>query len=182
MEKVKSKPGLLKYFNGAPAEIRWYFEFLPKLVEGFPLEIALAYVFSRVELAHNMTLYCGITKLHKADTGLASRAVQGHHMTRTEFRKKYEIVYGKAIPDSTALLLTQAEAVRDRVLHGKRASDDQIRNAVAHVLEYADQLNGYTQTQSGPRPFGDLRGFRGAAQSLEKGTSRWVLRGMGFEM
>jgi len=144
--------------------------------------IALAYVFSKLELAHNMALYCGITKLHRADSGLARRAVQGHHMTRKDFREKYTVIYDKAMPESTSGLLLQAEAVRDRVLHGKKATNDQMRNAIAHVLAYACELNDLTQAQGGPKPFGDLRGFKGPSQSLEKSTTRWMLRGMGFDV
>jgi hypothetical protein len=65
-------------------------------------------------------------------------------------------------------------------MHGKSASDDQVRNAVAHILAYATAMNECTAEYDGPKPFGDLRGFKGAAQSLEKGTTRWVLMGMGF--
>ena len=90
MDKVKSKPGLLNFFHKSPAEIQKYFEHLPNLIEQFPLDVVLTYVFARVELAHNMALYCGIAKLHRADTGLARHAVQAHHMTRKEFRSKYK--------------------------------------------------------------------------------------------
>ncbi len=180
MEKIKSKPGLLNFYRSSPVEVQQYFFHLPKLIEQFPLDVVLSYIFARVELAHNMALYCGIVKLHKANAELTYRAVQAHHMTRKEFRSQYQIVYGKSIPDATCLLLTHAEAVRDRVMHGKVAPDDQIRNAAAHVLAYAAAINEFTATNDGPKPFGDLRGFKGAAQSLEKGTTHWVLKGMGF--
>ena len=182
MEKVNSKPGLLKFFKQSPAVVQDYFEHLPSLIETFPLDVALAYAFARVELAHNMALYCGIAKLHQVDRDLVHRAVQAHHMTRAEFRAKYEVVYGKALPPATCALLTQAEGVRDLVMHGKSSSDDHKRNAIAHVLAYAARLNETTLSCDGPRPFGDLRGFKGAGQALEKKTSRWVLKGMGFNM
>jgi hypothetical protein len=65
-------------------------------------------------------------------------------------------------------------------MHGKGASDDDKRNAIAHVLEYAQELNDLTERLGGPRPFGDLRGFKGAGQALDKATTHWVLKGMGF--
>lgn len=182
MDKIKSKPGLLNCFKAQPAEIQWYFEHVPKLVSEFPLDVAIAYVFGQVELAHNMALYCGVAKLHRADTELARRAINAHHMTRAEFRAKYEVIYGKPIPDATAKLLVYAEAVRDRVMHGKEAFDDDKRNAIARVLKYAGELNDLTTTLGGPRPFGNLRGFKGKGQSLDKPTSRWLLKGMGFNL
>jgi hypothetical protein len=101
-------------------------------------------------------------------------------MTREGFRSRYADVYGQAIPDSTARLLLQAEAVRDRIMHGKLANDDDKRNAIAHGLKYADELNDFTAARRGPKPFGDLRGFKGARQSLDVATTRWLLKGIGF--
>jgi hypothetical protein len=182
VDKVKSKPALLNFYKLSPAEVRNYFEHLPTLVEQFPLDVALAYVFFRVELAQNMALYCGLAKIHRADSDLAYRAVQTHHMTRDGFRSKFSTVYGAPVPEKIASLMTQAEGVRDLVMHGKGASDDQKRNAIAHVLAYAAEFNQLTVACGGPKPFGDLRGFKGSGQSLEKKTTRWVLKGMGFTM
>jgi hypothetical protein len=180
MSAIKSKPGLLNRFNSAPKEVRDYFTHLPKLVEGFPLDVVLSYVFAQVELAQNMALYCGIVKLHKADGQLARSAIDAHHMTRKEFRERFAVVFGSPIPDAVANSLGKAESVRDRVMHGKYTIDLDKRNAVAHVIEYAEQLNAHVHGIAGFRPFGDLRGFKGAAKSLDKSTTRWVLKGMGF--
>lgn len=180
MEKVKSKPGLIKEYQSSAPDIQKYFEHLRRLIENFPIDVALTYAFARVEWAHTRVLYCGIAKLHRAQADLTYRAVREHYMSRKEFRSKYKTVYGKPIPDSTCLLLTKAEAVRDRAIHGKNPSDDEIRNAIAHILRYAKAMNECTVSNGGPAPFGDLRGFKGAAQALEKETTRWVLKGMGF--
>lgn len=183
MDQIRSKPGLSKFYAKAPAEIQGYFWELPRLLEhGFSLDLLLAYMFSRVEFAHVRSLYCGAVKLHKVDSGLARRAVQQTHMTRDGFREKYAVIYGQEIPASTAKLITIAEAVRDSILHGKSANDDQKRNAIAHVIEYAKEFNQEMPKLGGPPPFGDLRGFKGAAQGLSKETSRWVLKGMGFQL
>lgn len=181
MEKIKSKPGLLNFYWGSPAEIKDYFSELEGLLEGgFSLDVVLAYVFARVERAHVNSLYCGIVKFHQVDSGLARRAVRQFHLTRDGFREKFSTIYGRPIPDETVKLLVVAEGVRDSVLHGKGGTPEQKRNAVAHVIKYACLLNEYCASLNGPRPFGKLKGFKGAAQCLSKGTSRWVLLGMGF--
>lgn len=156
MTTVKSKRGLLNRFNTAPHEVRDYFAYLPKLVDAFPLDVALSYVFSQVELAQNMTLYCGIVKIHKANGQLARSAIDAHHMTRKEFREKFAVVFGKPVPDLVANALGKAESVRDRVMHGKNANDADKRNAVAHVIEYAERLNDHVHGIAGFRPFGNL--------------------------
>lgn len=180
MKKIKSKPGLTNYFNSLPEEVRVFFRFLPRLIEGFPLDVALAYVFAEVELAHRSALYCGIVKLHRGHSDLAYKAVQKHDLTRAQFRQMYAAIYGKSLPKEVTDLLTVAEAARDHVMHGKTATDDQKRNAIAHALAYAVPLNEQTVSAGGPRPFGDLRGFKGAAHGLDKNTTRWMLLGMGF--
>src|SRR5574341_688902 len=123
MQKIKSKPGLLNYFESSPKDVQAYFEHLPRLVTDFPLDVALAYVFSLVELAHNMALYCGAVKLHRCDADLSRRAIKSYHITRPQFREKYHAIYGKPIPETTVALLLVGEAVRDNVMHGKGATD-----------------------------------------------------------
>ena len=177
---VKSKPGLKNRYNAAPKEVRDYFPHLVGLLDAFPLDVALAYVFSRVELAQNMTLYCGIVKRHKGNAALARKAVDAHHMTRKDFVQKYEAIFGKVLSSGAAASLQAAEAIRDKVMHGKKTSDKEVRQAIANVLDYAQQLNSDVSSLAGFKPFGDLRGFKGAAQSLDHSTTRWVLKGMGF--
>lgn len=49
------------------------------------------------------------------------------------------------------------------------------------ILDYATGFNDFVYGIAGLRPFGQLKGFKGRAASLEKSTSRWVLRGVGFD-
>jgi hypothetical protein len=181
MEVIRSKPGLRNYYRNCPDQIRGYFSELEGLLESsFSLDVALAYAFAKVEQAHINCLYCGITKLHQADKELTWVALYKFHMTREGFREKYSVIYGKPIPKSTIELLVFGEDVRDKVLHGKGGTPEEKRNAIAHVLEYARLLNDHCSGLNGPCPFGDLRGFKGRGTALKKGTTRWVLKGMGF--
>jgi len=180
MQKIKSKPGLPNFFKTCPAPVRSYFAHLPQLVEQFPLDVPLAYVFSQLEAAQVMALYCGVTKLHSAEKHIAWKAINAHHLTRGEFRAKFEAIYGKPIPETVIRLATVAEAVRDQVMQGKNATDDNKRNAIAHALQSAIEINGLCVALGGPRPVGDLRGYKGAGKPLPKSTSRWVLRDIGF--
>lgn len=82
MPTVKSIRGLLNLVAELPEEIRRYFEHLPGLVNQFPLDVALAYTFSRLELAHNMALYCGAVRIHKCHAEIAYMAIQAHQKGR----------------------------------------------------------------------------------------------------
>ena len=177
---IKSLKGLLKKYDTASGGVRGYFPHFKKLSEDLPYDVVLAYVFSQVELAQNMTLYCGIVKLHRADAVVARKVVDAHHMTRPEFRDKVKVVYGAAIPAEITLKLDKAEKIRDKMMHGKACTDAEKRNALGYVLEYADDVNAHLEKEAGIQPFGDLRGFKGRAQSLDKSTTRWILKGMGF--
>jgi hypothetical protein len=134
---VKSKRSLLKCFTESPAEIQVYFEHVPKLITDFPLDVCLSYVFAQLERAQNAILCCGVVKLHRADAILARTAIDVHHMTRPDFKAKFETVFAKPIPSATSDLLGEAEDARDRVMHGKQTTDKDKRNAVASVLDYA---------------------------------------------
>lgn len=172
---------LKQKFDDAPAQVREYFSNLPGILD-FPLDVALAYVFSRVELAHNMALYCGVVKIHKANKEIANPAIDASHMTREGFLEMFKTVFNQDLPTATSNLLENAEKVRDRVMHGKRTSDHEKREAIVKVIQYAAKFNETVYAAARFRPFGNLRGFHGRGESLPKATTRWVLKGMGFPL
>lgn len=179
---IKSKKGLLRLLKKSSPEIQQYFEHLPRLLDGFPLHVALSYAFARLELGQNMALYCGVVKVHRAHAEVARAAVGTQHMTREGFVSLYRAVFDRDLPKVAASALKTAELTRDAVMHGKDAADDRIRNAIARVIEYADAVNNELQRDFGIRPFGNLKGFAGRAKKLDQRTSRFMLKGMGFNL
>ena len=132
-KQIKSKRGLLNAYNRCSPEVRDYFEHIPTLIDDFPLDVCLAYVFSRFELGQNMALYCGVVKLYRANAELARNAIGTHYMTREGFAKIYRTVFGVNLPAQARVYLKTAENTRDTVMHGKVASEDRMRNAIARV-------------------------------------------------
>ena len=182
MTTPKTWKGVIKHLSTMPQEVQDYFEHFPRLAKEFPWEVSLSYLFGRVELAHNMVIYCGAVKLHGADSALARTAIENHHMTRDGFKKLFETIHGKQIPHAISKKIEESESVRDKVMHGKSATQNEQRQAIADVLDYARDFNEFVYNLSGLRPFDDLRGFKGRKQSLDKATSRWLLKGMGFNL
>jgi hypothetical protein len=182
MTTIDNRHQLIQKFEDAPAQVRKHFSSLPYLLEDFPLDVALAYIFYRVEWAHNMALYCGVTKIHKAEREIASSAINANHVTREGFLEKFKIVFGRDLPTTTRNLLKNAEKVRDRVMHGKQASDPEKREAIVKIIQYAAEFNETVYAAAKFRPFGNLRGFRGRGKSLPKDMTRWILKGMGFPL
>ena len=178
--QIKTKAGLKKAYERCPQEVRDYFEHVPKLLDEFPMDVCLAYVFSCLELGQNMTLYCGVVKIYKVNSELARNAVERQHMSRKKFIELYKTIFGLDLPDIARKNSEEMEKTRDKIMHGKTVSDDQIRNAIACVLNYAEEVNNQLHENYQLKPFGELRGFAGRSEKLDKSTSRFVLLGMGF--
>ena len=115
--------GVLKVYNKSAEDVRIYFEHFPKLAKDFPWDVSISYMFGRVELAHNMAIYCGVVKLHRVDSTLARTAVDNHEMTRADFRDLYKTVFGKVLNKAAADKIREAEKIRDRIMHGKTVSE-----------------------------------------------------------
>ena len=176
----KSRPGVRNRFLEAPEEIQWYFEPAAELIDGYPWEVPLAYLFARLERAHIMTLYCGVVKLHRVDSELAAGAVDRFENRQQDFRALFENVLGRKFPRSLINKLKDAQTVRNRVLHGKSVEESGFRKAVIAIIEYAEEFNQTCFDLGGFRPVGRLQGFKGAGVSMDKATSRWVLKGIGL--
>lgn len=182
MGTPKSWKAVLKRFQQAAPEIQRYFPSLPGLLPGFPWDVCLTYMYARVELAHNMALYCGAVRLHRADSEVTRRVIDRQHMTRDCFKQLFTTVFGKPIPKAVYEKLELAQRIRDRIVHGRSATPEQMRSAAVSLVAYAEQLNEFVHNVAGFRPFDDYRGFKGRGQSLDKSTTRWLLKGMGFSV
>jgi hypothetical protein len=173
---------VLKRFEQSTPSVKWYLDQMPSLIKGFPWEVSLAWVFLRVEQAHHRALYCGVVKRHRADCEIAERAINGHHMTRQGFNELFANVFGCELSEVTSKKIAKAELVRDRVIHGKDVKDAAMRNALVDVIEYAELLNAEVKGHVCVEPFGRLTGFKGRGKPLDKSTSRWLLKGIGFTL
>ena len=171
---------LKQHFDDAPEQVREYFSDLPGLLEKFPLDVALAYVHFRVDLAHNMALYCGVVKIHNASKEVAGAAIEANHMTRESYLEIFKTVFNRDLPTEVYKHLENAEGVRDRVIHGKRTLEQTKCEAIIELIQYAEKFNEIVYTAAKFRPFGNLQGLLGQGQSLSKATTRLVLKGMDF--
>ena len=179
--QVKSKLSLKRAYNERSQDVQNYFKHIPKLLDEFPMDVCLAYVFSRLELGQNMALYCGAVKIHRVNSELARNAVEKQHMDRDIFVKLYKTIFSLDLPKAAREDLKEAAKIRNMIMHGKMATDDQIRNAIARVFKYAEDVNKQLHEKHQLKPFvDDLRGFAGRLKKLDRSTSRFVLMGMGF--
>ena len=172
--------GVVNRFKQAPKEVQKYFEYLPLLASQFPGQVILPYLFSRVELAHNMTIYCGVVKLHHAQKDITWNVIDRQVIYRSDFRELFENVFSKPVDKTASNELEVAEKIRDRVIHGHSVTEKEMRKAAVGVLNYAERFNDFVFGLGSFRPFGNLRGFKGRGKPLDRTTTRWLLKGMGF--
>ena len=179
--KIYTLKGLHKFFDRCSDEVRSHFEHLPHLVDQFPYAVGLAYMFHRLELGQNMALYCGVVKLHRANSTVAKSALNSHHMTRAGFADLYRTIFDIELPREAKKELRTAENIRDTIMHGGKTSSDRTRNAIARVLEFAEAVNKQLNKECSLEPFaGYWRGFAGRSKKLDPRTTRFMLKGMGF--
>jgi hypothetical protein len=173
--------GVVNRYNQSPAEVQAYFESLPSLIESYQWEVSLGFLFIRVEKALNTMLYCGARKVRRANAEVARKFVDAHHMTRKEFRRLFANVFGRDVPSEITAILAEAEKVRDKVIHGKMVSDADFRKATVRVIEYAEAMNELVHEIAAFKPFTiDLRGFVGRGEALDRSTTMWLMKGLGF--
>lgn len=181
MATIPSYKALLRHYEAKSEQVRNHFECLPKLInDGLPYEIAIAYCFLKIEQAQNRALYGGVVKVHRCNAEFARRLMNVQHLTRDGFRALFKNVFGKPLKDATVSMILDAEKIRDKVIHGKDVSENELRQAIADVLAYAEELNNEVHARGEFKPLGDMRGFKGRAEALDKRTSKWLMRGLGF--
>jgi hypothetical protein len=169
-------------FDACPEEIRAYFSDLPRLLDAFSLDISISYLFTQIERGHNATLCSGAVKIHKANRTVAKAAVGAQHMTREGFQEQFQTVFGRSIPDEVKQELEAAAMVRDRIVNGQPTSEKEKREAIGHILDYVQAFNQFVNGVAKFRPFADQKGSDGCEESLNKSTTRWMLKGMGFSL
>ncbi|MPQ75777.1 hypothetical protein [Hydrogenovibrio sp. JE_KL2] len=128
----------------------------------------------------NRILYGGVVKIHRGSREIAQRIVNKHHVTRDGFLILYKNIFGKPLDTEILERIKTAEKIRDKVIHGKNVSDSEIREAIVDVLEYSQLLNNGVKSDAGFYPFGDMRGFKGRSSPLDRRTTKWVMKGLGF--
>lgn len=175
-----SYKGVIKHYEGCPDTISAYFNNFRRLVEEFQYEVAVAYCFLKLEQGYNRTLYGGSRKMRQVHTDIATSILDKQHLTREGFLDLYKNVYGKALPDQVVQKIKFSEKIRDRIIHGKKVEDKDAKKCLVDILDFSKELEAEVRSIASFSPFGDMRGLTGQSKSLDKSTSRWVMKGLGF--
>lgn len=180
LKMAKNYKQVIQRYREAPERVRNFFPHFVELVEHYDWEIPVSYAHSRLEQAKRMTIYCGIVKLHWCESKLTRKLIDEDHMSRGRFRKLFKDVLGKPIPSHLIKKLEGAELIRDKISHGRSWTVAEARVGLVELIDFATEFNEFVNGQTGFQPFGGLRGFKGRGESLNKQSTRWILRGMGI--
>ena len=180
MTSPGSYRSVLRVYNGCSDPIRNFYCNFEGLLNDYEYEVSVAYVFLKLEQAYNRCLYGGVRKLHKVNAEIASTIMQKQHLTREGFLRLFENVFSQPLNSDVVKKIKFAEKVRDKIIHGKSVQDADKRKCLTDVLQYSREIEREVENIGGFNPFGDMRGVTGRAKPLEKSTSRWVMKGLGF--
>lgn len=180
----KQRRGLLKTYDAICSSAQKFFFDLPHLIQSdFKLTIAVSYAFFRIEEGQRMVLYLGATKLHRTNSKLTWTAIDSYDLKRAEFKKMFRSIYGFDISKDADKYLIAAQETRDSLMHGKKPVLGKQVEAIAYAMGYVQEMNQLIASKKRFMPFdGDLRGVSGRRRAFDMSTSRWILKGMGFEL
>lgn len=172
---------LLKRFCEFDDDVIAYFDPCKKLLEEkYFLDVIIAFMFSRLEVAHRETLCFGAMKHHDVDRDSARNALEKIDLSRPDFRNLFKHVYGYKIPHDLIQKIQSAEVTRDKILHGKIPEAGDKSKAILNTIDYFDQLNSLIYEKSGVWLAGSRHGMFGRKRSHNRATSKWILMGLGF--
>ena len=188
MDVPRSKIQLRAKFQSCPDNVQDYFDYFPKLAEDFPAayDVAIAYLFLRVETAHNMILYYGLVKLHRVPSDMAYKQLGKEYITRDNFKIYFENIFSKKLDVDLMGLIKSAEKTRDQIVHGKASiksmPDQKKREAINFIFEYAKKFNAFASKNGIYEPFNHYQGAHGGPGQLRQGkhTGSLIIKGALF--
>lgn len=178
----KSYKGLRIAFENLDDDVKGYLVKLgPLLNDGKNYEIALAYCFMKLEEGHHRALKCGLVRLHDCASEKVDSELEKQHFTAEKYASVFKNVFSSAIPSSAADSLSKAQAIRNKLIHGKKTTDPSRRDAMYYALQYMNDLGEFVRSKTEKNPYGDLRGLAGKKKLLPPKSTIWMLKGFGLD-
>jgi len=173
---------VLRKFKESNADIKWYFQELPKLInKSFPYELCIAYLFMQLEMARMMTLYCCIKRKYRTDPEVTWRILDANEINWRNFEDYFYNIFNLNYDPSLFSCLSKAINARNKIMHGGSLSEEEKRNSICDVLEFSELYNDFIFRNAGFKPISKLTGVFGAQKYILDGeVTRLVMKGLGF--
>jgi hypothetical protein len=177
----KSYKGLKDVYESMDQETKVYLSKLePLLSDGKNYEIALAYCFMKLEEGHHRALKCGLVRIHECDSKKVDSELEKQHFTSDKYALVFKNVFSDSIPAQAKDYLSEAQKIRNKIIHGKSTTDPKRREAIYYSLEYMKILGAFVKEKTQKNPYGDLRGLKGKKTLLPAKSTVWMLKGFGL--
>ena len=103
------------------------------------------------------------------------------------YSKFFKIIYNKDFDNNLHKKLFKAKKIRNKIMHGGTASDEEMRQAIVVIIEYAEKFNEFMKSifihdKTPFTPFGRLSNVFGRIKTHQEKTTGWILKGMGFNI
>ena len=152
----------------------------PLLSDGTNYEIALAYCFMKLEEGHHRALKCGLVRLHECNSEKVDTELQKQHFTQAKYESVFKNFFSAKLPADAVKFLSNAQDIRNGVIHGKTTTDPERRNAIYYALQYMNTLGSFVLGKTGKNPYGNLQGLAGKKKLLPAKSTIWMLKGFGL--
>ncbi|MFN4039717.1 MAG: hypothetical protein ACK4IB_10300 [Erythrobacter sp.] len=183
MPKKSFKSQALASFSKLDEKAQLYFDVLPELINNVTRpEPALAYSFQKIEMAQRNALYVLLMREYRTNGDLAQHAVNKIDITRSNFPQLYKSISGKNLNKELREIIKPAEAIRDRITHGRKCQSSDVFKAIKLCLDYAYSMNEEFSKSVGFKPFGPQTGATGmkGKPQHDKKVTKAILQGLGF--
>lgn len=165
-------------YSSLPEEVQNHFYKLEELLQNNHLEIALAYVFMLLEQGRYRTIKCILVRRLRCPSQLVDDMYRAHEFQRRTFAKTVNDTIGVDLKSAPFNILEAAESVRDDIFHGRRPSDEKLREAISNSLSFVEKFGESVKAATGKNPFGDLRGLSSRISMISKDQAKWIIKGI----
>jgi hypothetical protein len=101
-----------------------------------------------------------------------------YEFQRKTFQKTIKDLVNIDLQSPPFVGLEASEVVRDKLFHGRRPKDEELRDAISRALEFVANFGAAIQNKTGKNPFGDLRGLSSRMKILSGDQARWIIKGV----
>ena len=174
-------PGIValrKQYGELPEEVRNYFWKLESLLEDAELEIALAYLFMRLEQGRYRTVKCVLVRMMRCPAKLVDDSFKDFTFQRPTFRRLVKELIDVDIEQPPYSSLSSAEVVRDKLIHGRATTSEQLREALASGFSFVKAFGEVMKNKTGKNPFGNLKGLSSKTKMHPESQARWIIKGV----
>ena len=171
-------PAIRHQYRALPDDVQSHLGKLPDLLEGRDLDLILAYLFMMIEQGRYRSIKCVLIRTFKCKTSVVDDLLADRAFSRSSFRSCIKSIAGIDVSSGEMKVLSNAEEVRDTIMHGRKASDDRKRQAIFDCLTFIHHFGEKIRKKTTKNPFATLQGLAGNAKPLSEPQSRWIVRGI----